>query len=97
MDCNPYLAIAASLACGLIGMLNKAEPRKAETGDAYDLPHELPRDLLHALDLFTSSEEINSTLGPDFCSLYSAIKRQESEAFLQIISPWEREHLLLNV
>ena len=97
MDCNPYLAIAASLACGLIGMLNKAEPRNAETGDAYDLPHELPRDLLHALDLFTSSEEITSTLGPDFCSLYSAIKRQESEAFLQIISPWEREHLLLNV
>ena len=97
MDCNPYLAIAASLACGLIGMLNKAEPRKAETGDAYDLPHELPRDLLHALDLFTSSEEITSTLGQEFCTLYSAIKRQESEAFLQIISPWEREHLLLNV
>ncbi len=97
MDCNPYLAIAASLACGLIGMLNKAEPRKAETGDAYDLPHELPRDLLHALDLFTSSEEITATLGQEFCTLYSAIKRQESEAFLQIISPWEREHLLLNV
>jgi len=97
MDCNPYLAIAASLACGLLGMLNKSKPRAAETGDAYERPHDLPRDLLHALDLFSASDEIISTLGPEFCTLYSTMKRQESEAFLQIISPWEREHLLLNV
>jgi glutamine synthetase len=25
------------------------------------------------------------------------VKRTENEEFLQVISPWEREHLLLNV
>lgn len=97
MDCNPYLAIAASLACGLIGMKNKMQPREAVTSDAYSLPHDLPIDLTRALDLFNDSPEITEVLGKDFCTLYSAIKRQESDAFLQVISPWEREHLLLNV
>ena len=97
MDCNPYLAIAASLACGLIGMRSSARPRGAVQGDAYSLPHALPRDLLEALDLFGRSEAVAGVLGADFCKLYRAIKQQESEAFLQVISPWEREHLLLNV
>jgi len=29
--------------------------------------------------------------------VYLAVKRLEYEEFLQVISPWEREHLLLNV
>lgn len=97
MDCNPYLAIASSLACGLIGMRNSWQPREAVTSDAYSLPHDLPRDLNRALELFSSNEELKNLLGPDFCALYSAVKHQESDAFLQVISPWEREHLLLNV
>jgi len=97
MDCNPYLALAASLACGLIGMRNKLRPREAVTSDAYSLPHDLPIDLNRALDLFSSNSDVNELLGKEFCSLYSAIKHQESDAFLQVISPWEREHLLLNV
>ena len=36
-------------------------------------------------------------LGPEFCTLYQAIKRDEVETFLRVISPWERDHLLLNV
>ena len=35
--------------------------------------------------------------GPDFARVYSIVKRAEYEEFLQVISPWEREHLLLNV
>ena len=97
MDCNPYLALAASLACGLIGMRSSARPRDPMQGDAYALPHALPRDLLEALGLFARSEPVAEVLGREFCSLYRAIKQQESEAFLQVISPWEREHLLLNV
>lgn len=97
MDCNPYLAIAASLACGLIGMQSKMQPRPAVRGDAYSLPHDLPIDLHRALDLFSENPKLKELLGEDFCTLYSAVKRQESDAFLQVISPWEREHLLLNV
>ena len=41
--------------------------------------------------------EITATLGDEFCALYKAIKRDEVETFLRVISPWERDHLLLNV
>ncbi len=97
MDCNPYLAIAASLACGLLGMQENAKPRDALASDAYSLPHELPRGLHEALDLFEQCQPIQDILGKPFCNLYTAIKMHESEAFLEVISPWEREHLLLNV
>jgi glutamine synthetase len=97
MDCNPYLAIAASLSCGLLGMLEKRQPRACLTSDAYSLPHDIPRDLSRALELFNDIPDIEELLGPDFCALYRAVKMQESDAYLQVISPWEREHLLLNV
>jgi glutamine synthetase len=97
MDCNPYLALAASLACGYLGMKNGLHPREALAGVAYQRPRALPRDLLAALDLFENCPEITDTLGEDFCKLYKAIKRDEIETYLQVISPWERDHLLLNV
>lgn len=97
MDCNPYLAIAASLACGLVGMLEKRKPRECYTSDAYSLPQDIPRDLTRALDLFSDCPQLENLLGPEFCSLYRAVKTQEVDAYLQVISPWEREHLLLNV
>ena len=36
-------------------------------------------------------------MGPDFCETYAAVKDAEYQGFLQVISPWEREHLLMNV
>ena len=35
--------------------------------------------------------------GSSFVSTYAAIKRAEFETFMEVISPWEREFLLLNV
>ena len=97
MDCNPYLALAASLACGFLGIKRGLKPRDQIEGEAYSKPYALPRDLLSALDLFDGAPEIAEVLGEEFCDLYKAIKRDEVETFLQVISPWEREHLLLNV
>ncbi len=97
MDCNPYLALAASLACGYLGMKNDLRPRDQVAGEAYTRPRALPRDLLSALDLFDNCPEITEVLGAEFCDVYKAIKRSEIETFLQVISPWERDHLLLNV
>lgn len=97
MDCNCYLAFAASLAAGYIGMKAGATPRGEVRGDAYELPRALPRSLHEALDLLKKNSAVVDVLGEDFCTVYLAIKRQEVEEFLQVISPWEREHLLLNV
>ncbi len=95
MDCNPYLGIAASLACGYLGLVNRIDPKPQFAGDAYDSGGGIPRDLSTALDLFDAAEEIHEVLHPHFCSVYSSVKRLENGAFLQVISPWEREHLLL--
>lgn len=97
MDCNPYLGIAASLACGYLGLKEAKMPRAECLGDAYMSEDELPYNLGDALDLFAESEAIHDVLGPEFCKVYESVKRNEYKEFLQVISPWEREHLLLNV
>lgn len=99
MDCNPYLAIAASLACGYLGMMAGGKPRDAVRGDAYSTngAPALKRDLYSALQVFEQDKELAGLLGQDFCNIYKTIKRTELEEFNQVISPWERDHLLLNV
>ncbi|MFQ6553143.1 glutamine synthetase family protein [Aestuariibius insulae] len=97
MDCNPYLGIAGSLATGYLGMLEKTDPGAEFRGDAYDAEEDIPRGLFAALDAFDSSAAMQEILGPEFARVYSIVKRAEYDEFLQVISPWEREHLLLNV
>lgn len=97
MDCNPYLGIAASLACGYLGLTQQQNPREEFKGDAYDGDGDIPRVLGSALDLFEEATGLHDVLGPDFARVYSIVKRAEYDEFLQVISPWEREHLLLNV
>ncbi|MDX8482508.1 glutamine synthetase family protein [Mesorhizobium sp. VK24D] len=96
-DANPYLALAASLACGLIGMNNKikAEPPVLTTANEDEI--DLPRSLLEAVDLFEADKELGAIVGKSFAATYAAIKRAEFETFMEVISPWEREYLLLNV
>ncbi|SEW22699.1 glutamine synthetase [Cognatiyoonia koreensis] len=97
MDCNPYLCIAASLACGYLGMMNETRPDKRWRGDAYESEDDIPQGLYAALELFDEAKEMHQVLGEEFARVYSIVKRTEYEEFLHVISPWEREHLLLNV
>ena len=97
MDCNPYLGIAASLACCYLGMEEQDRPDKQYRGDAYDGEEGIPYDLFTALDLFDNAKKLHGILDPEFARVYSIVKRTEYSEFLQVISPWEREHLLLNV
>jgi len=97
MDCNPYLCIAASLACGLLGLEDAKMPLDEAKGDAYEGESDVPQVLGEALDLFEEATRLHEILHPEFARVYSIVKRAEYEEFLQVISPWEREHLLLNV
>ena len=97
MDCNPYLGIAASLACGYLGLMQELRPTRQFRGDAYEGDGDIPRVLGQALDVFDAATDLRDVLDPEFCRVFSIIKRTEYEEFLQVISPWEREHLLLNV
>ncbi|HSI41843.1 MAG TPA: glutamine synthetase family protein [Xanthobacteraceae bacterium] len=96
-DANPYLAIAASLACGYLGMVEGLRPTEPLEADAKFLDFELPRGLLEAVAAMQYSDEIATVLGPSFVKTYSAVKQAEFETFMRVISPWEREYLLLNV
>ncbi len=96
-DANPYLALAASLACGYLGMIEKLEPRAPVEGSAYRLAHTLPRTLYDALGRFNASRGIKQVLGEKFVQAVTLVKESELDAYQQVISSWEREHLLLNV
>ena len=97
MDCNPYLGIAASLACGYLGLMEQKKPKAEFKGDAYDGDGDIPQVLGSALDLFEEATTLHEVLGPEFARVYAIVKRAEYEEFLHVISPWEREHLLMNV
>ncbi len=97
MDVNPYLAIAASLACGYLGLKQQKNPRAEFKGDAYASAEDIPNNLADALWNLEQADAMQDILGRDFCRVYIAVKALENKAFLQVISPWEREHLLMNV
>jgi glutamine synthetase len=96
-DANPYLAIAASLAAGYLGMVQGLKPAEPVATDASVLGVQLPRSLSDSLKLFEACQPLVDILGPTFCAAYDRVKQAEYETFMRTISPWEREFLLLNV
>ena len=96
-DSNPYLAIASSLVCGYIGMVERMIAPKAMEGNAYARARTLPRNLEVALDRFRACRPVRALLGDEFFELFYAIKESELENYQAVISSWEREHLLLRV
>jgi glutamine synthetase len=96
-DANPYLALAVTLACGYLGMTEHVEPTSMVEGSAYAMPVELPQGLPEALNLLRAEDKLRNVLGERFIDVYAAIKELEHQEFMTVISPWEREHLLLHV
>ncbi|GAB3038540.1 glutamine synthetase family protein [Bowmanella dokdonensis] len=96
-DANPYLAFAATLACGYLGIEEKLQPSQANEGNAYTQAIEVARDLEQSLRLLDKCEPLRNIMGEDFSYAYRSVKRNEYEAFNEVISSWEREFLLLNV
>jgi glutamine synthetase len=97
-DANPYLAIAAVLASGYLGMTERLKPSDPVETDAASMPQgDLPYSLVQAIIKLERAQPIIDILGPQFVTAYSRVKLHEYETFMQTISPWEREFLLLNV
>jgi len=96
-DVNPYLAFAASLASGYLGMKGKLRPSEPHQGTANEEEVEVARTLEEGLRHLQDSPEIQEVFGELFLRAYAAVKLDEFEEFNQVISSWEREHLLLQV
>ena len=96
-DANPYLAFAATLACGYLGIEEKIEPGPEILDSAYDRDYELPTSLSEALSWLRETPALHAVLGERFIKVYASVKELEYAEFMKVISPWEREHLLLHV
>jgi glutamine synthetase len=96
-DVNPYLVIAATLACGYLGMTEGLKPTDEAKGSAYSGDFDLHRHICAAIDAMQQSDAIRSMLGDEFVAIYTAVKDAEFSEFQEIITPYERETLLLNV
>lgn len=97
VDSNPYLAIAASLACGYLGMMQGLQPTEPLQTSAYDLPYALPRNLDDALGQLRNCKPLAEVIGERFVRGYCAVKEKEYSTYHRVISSWERKHLLLHV
>ena len=97
-DTNPYLVFAANLAAGYLGIKNKLKPtpemKKSVFGKDKSM---LPKNVEEAISLFENDDQINEVFNQKFVRTIAAIRRVENQAYLKVISSWEREYLLLNV
>ena len=98
-DANPYVALAATLACGYLGMVERIEalPEMRERAQGQGRAAALAQSLSEAVRLLDDAPELTQLLGRRFCGIYRAVKTREHAEFMQVISPWEREHLLQHV
>lgn len=91
-DCNPYLALAASLASGLAGITQQIEPPPIFEGDVYgaqDAPR-VPHSLSAATDRFEQSEFARLALGAAVVEHYTHFFRTEAYAYERAVTDWER-------
>ncbi len=97
-DTNPYLVIAANLASGYLGIKNKIKPT-AETKKSVfdDKKSSLPKNIEEGISMFENNRDIADIFDQKFIRTIAAIRRVEYQAYLKVISSWEREFLLLNV
>jgi glutamine synthetase len=94
---NPYLAIAATLSAGYLGMKKKIKATQETTKAAYNVNVSLTESIYQSIDIFSRSKEAKEIFGQTFIELFCSIKDLEVNAYNKIITAWEREYLLLNV
>lgn len=97
VDVNPYLAIAATLACGYQGMVEALQPAEPLSSSAWNMSHDLPRHLEDAIELLRDCSVMHELMGERFVDAFCAVKELEYGTYNRVISSWEREHLLLLV
>jgi glutamine synthetase len=87
---NPYFAIAAQILAGSEGMAAGLQAPNATLSPYEEGAARLPRSLGQALQAFEGSELFATTLGPEFVSYLSQLKRFEWERYLDTVSEWEQ-------
>jgi glutamine synthetase len=92
-DSNPYLAIAACLACGLTGIEEQMDPPQASRGDAYEEAVEddrrFPRNLLEAAERFGDSQKARDLFGNAFVDWFVKTRKWEDQVHRAHVSDFD--------
>jgi len=97
-DVNPYLAMAASLACGFLGMAEKLPPSEALSESAYDVPgNTLPGNIHAGLEALDQCKPLRELLGDGFVTTYVDVKKLEIRQRARVLSDWDKQYLRTNV
>ncbi|MDB5749254.1 MAG: glutamine synthetase [Massilia sp.] len=97
VDVNPYLAMAATLSCGYLGMVEGIAPSEPTPDSAEHIHGDLPRNLEDAILRMRQCRALSDMLGALFVQAFCEVKELEFATFSRVISSWEREHLMLLV
>ncbi|GAA4438338.1 glutamine synthetase family protein [Ravibacter arvi] len=90
-DCNPYLALAASIASGLDGIKHRIEPPECFIGDIYaaaGLPR-VPYTLSEAIAGFEKSSFAREAFGEKAFNHYLHFFKAEQKAYDIAVNDWE--------
>lgn len=92
-DANPYLALAAALGSGLLGIEEKLSGREHVQGNAYATQqpdeYQLPRTLWEAAQNLRRSQAARTLFGDAFVDHYAASREWEEREFRRHITDWE--------
>ena len=85
-DGNPYLALAASIACGLYGIEHKLELPPGVVGNAYDLETSpenanLPETLESSTEAFYQSSVMRELFGTGWVDHFSLTRKWEAQCY----------------
>jgi glutamine synthetase len=92
-DANPYIALSAALASGLLGIERAIEPEAPIAGNAYEVaPNpdlDLPRTLWEAAQRLKASGVARDLFGDAFVDHFAATREWEEREFRKAITDWE--------
>ena len=82
-DTNPYLTVAATLAAGVAGIVEKIEPDPETLGSGYAQtpPRDFARSMPEAIDRLAGSEFAKDWLGPRFVEGFTATRASQHDEF----------------
>jgi glutamine synthetase len=95
-DMNSYLAYAAVVGAGLLGIEREIEPPAEYIGNGYVATgcDRMPRALHEAILLLEASQAAVDIFGADVVAHYLNAARVEQETYDAVVHPWDRERYL---
>jgi glutamine synthetase len=90
---NPYLASAALLGAGLLGVAEELElePPAEPPAEEDESKEKLPETVEESLRLLEEDEKLADLLGSEFVQAYTVMRRHELGRFADHVTDWERE------